>query len=249
MPMSSETEDAEGADGAEMRAEDLIREQVEFYRRRAPEYDEWWQRTGPYDRGPEEAREWAEQVGEIEAALARFDPRGAVLELAGGTGWWTERLAGTAETLTVVDASAETLELNRQRVGRPDVSYLVADLFSWRPPRPSSFDVVFFSFWLSHVPRARFAEFWRLVGDCLRPGGRVFFIDNRWDATWTRPDPHIVGTQPDLQERRLSDGSVHRVVKVFYEPAELEEILAEHGWRATVDGTRWMIFGHAQPHT
>jgi len=31
-----------------------------------------------------------------------------VLELAGGTGWWTEQLIRTADRLTVVDASSET---------------------------------------------------------------------------------------------------------------------------------------------
>src|SRR4051812_30526558 len=103
----------------------LLAEQRAYYRARAPEYDTWWQRTGRYDRGDEMAVEWQRQVSAVEDALARFDARGDVLELAGGTGWWTERLATTAGSLTVVDASAETLELNRERVGRPDVEYVV----------------------------------------------------------------------------------------------------------------------------
>ena len=107
--------------------------------------------------------------------------QGDVLELAGGTGWWTERLAGRADRLTVVDAAPEALALNRERVGRQDVSYAIADLFDWRPER--SYDVVFFSFWLSHVPRRRFSSFWSLVRASLRPCGRVFFIDNRRDDT------------------------------------------------------------------
>jgi SAM-dependent methyltransferase len=228
-----------------MRDPDLVREQVEFYRRRAPRYDEWWQRAGPYDHGPDEAREWAAQVGEVERALASFGPSGDVLELAGGTGWWTQRLAPGAGKLTVVDASAETLELNRFRVGRADVDYRVADLFSWRPDESGSFDVVFFSFWLSHVPRPLFEQFWDLVRLCLRPAGRVFFIDNRWDPTRDRPDPYVVGTETDVQVRTLSDGSTHRVVKIFYEPAELEDRLRPLGWTAEVSATRWLIYGRA----
>lgn len=228
-----------------MSEQDLVREQVDFYRRRAPEYDEWWQRTGPYDQGPEEAREWDVQVGEVERALTSFGPSGNVLELAGGTGWWTQQVASVAERLTVVDASRETLDLNRARVGRSDVDYRLADLFSWRPDEPGAFDVVFFSFWLSHVPRPLFEQFWDLVRLCLRPTGRVFFIDNRWDPTRDRPDPHIVGTETDVQVRKLSDGSTHRVVKVFYEPAELEGLLGPLGWTAQVSGTRWFIYGQA----
>jgi ubiquinone/menaquinone biosynthesis C-methylase UbiE len=37
-----------------------------------------------------------------------------VLELAGGTGIWTEQLARDAVELTVVDASPEMLAMNRQ---------------------------------------------------------------------------------------------------------------------------------------
>ena len=111
-------------------------EQKSFYRARAPEYDEWWQRRGHYDRGEQGLVEWRHQVGIIDDALDAFGVRGKVLELAGGTGWWTQRLAETAKDLTVVDSSPETLALNRDRVGRPDVRYEVADLFDWVPHLP-----------------------------------------------------------------------------------------------------------------
>src|SRR5829696_4600313 len=95
--------------------DDLLQEQREFYRARAPEYDDWWQRRGPYDRGEAETAEWRRQVAVVTDALASFDARGDVLELAGGTGWWTDQLARTADHLTVVDASPEALQINRQR--------------------------------------------------------------------------------------------------------------------------------------
>jgi SAM-dependent methyltransferase len=127
------------------------------------------------------------------------------------------------------DASSETLDLNRQRVGRADVEYVVADLFSWTPTR--AFDVVCFSFWLSHVPRTRFSWFWDLVHSCLAPGGRVFFIDNRDDPqpTTADNDPYVVHYGPDLHLRRLSDGSEYRVVKVMYEPEDLQSLLEQQG--------------------
>jgi SAM-dependent methyltransferase len=223
--------------------DDLLAEQRTFYQRRAPEYDEWWQRRGRYDTGAEGAAAWQAEVDVLNAALAAFGPVGDVIELAGGTGWWTQRLAETATTLTVVDASEETLAINRQRVGRADVRYVVADLFTW--PGRGLFDVVFFSFWLSHVPRARFARFWDLVSCLLKPDGRAFFMDNRHDPASTRRDPYVVDVGRDVQRRRLQDGSEHRVVKVFYEPDELEKALERQGWPATVEGTRWFIYGSA----
>lgn len=226
---------------------DLLAEQRAYYRARAPEYDEWWQRRGRYDRGEHERTEWDRQVAVVDAALADFGATGSVLELAGGTGWWTQRLARTADALTVVDASAETLEHNRARVRRDDVTYVVADLFDWRPER--TYDVVFFSFWISHVPRPRFGEFWSLVRDCLTPAGRVFLIDNRETGTPTSADkdPYVEEYLPDLHRRRLADGSEWRVVKVMYEPDELTARIQDEGWHAHIEGTPWFIFGSAEP--
>ena len=151
--------------------------------------------------------------------------------------------ARSADRLTVVDSSSETLELNRERVRRADVEYVVADLFTWQSQR--TYDVVFFSFWLSHVPRSRFGAFWSTVRTCLTDGGRVFLIDNRDDPTPGRPvkDPYVERYEQDLHLRRLNDGSTYRVVKVMYEPDELATLLRSEGWNAALDGTRWFIFG------
>ena len=60
-------------------------------------------------------------------------------------------------------------EFDRARVSRQDVRYGVADLFTWEPEH--SFDVLSFSFWLSHVPRSAFCRFWELVSSALAPSG------------------------------------------------------------------------------
>jgi SAM-dependent methyltransferase len=223
---------------------DVLADQRLFYRARAPEYDEWWQRRGRYDDGPQDAAEWNRQVQRVVQAVDTFGPVGDVLELAGGTGWWSQHLARTATTLTVLDSSSETLRINRQRVSRPDVTYMVADVFDWRPER--RYDTVFFSFWLSHIPRRLFEKFWGLVGSCLRPDGRAFLIDNRRDPTRTAQDPYVIDEADDVQRRRLNNGSEHRVVKVFYEPDELAEQLRRLGWAAELAGTSRFIYGSAK---
>ncbi len=222
--------------------DELLAEQRDYYRQRAPEYDEWWQRAGRYDHGHHAAADWDAQVAVLDDALRAFGATGDVLELAGGTGWWTERLARTATTLTVVDASPETLERNRARVGgRPSVSYVVADLFAWEPA--DRYDVVFFSFWHSHVPRSRTAAFWGLVRRCLRPDGRVFLIDNRYDPSRSFVEHHIFEDSDGVQHRTLNDGSEHRLVKVFYEPDELTRLLAAEGWSAEIHATTLFLYG------
>jgi SAM-dependent methyltransferase len=228
-----------------MNDERLLAEQRAYYRARAPEYDEWWQRRGRYDRGSDVAERWDRQVAQVAAALETFSATGDVLEMAGGTGWWTARLARTAGQLTVIDGSPEALDLNRARVRRPDVDYLAADLFTWQPQR--TYDVVFFSFWLSHVPRTHFSFFWSLVRTCLAPGGRVFFVDNRKDADpgGEIEDAYVLRSHEDVDLRRVHDGSTYQVVEVFYEPEELQALLGQRGWLARLDATRWFIFGEA----
>ncbi len=224
---------------------ELLLEQQEFYRHRALEYDDWWLGRGRYDRDPESRRRWQSELPEVEAALESFGEAGTVLELAGGTGWWTARLARTAGSLTVVDSSAETLELNRSRVRRDDVRYVTADLFEWAPDR--SYDVVFFSFWLSHVPLSRFEEFWSLVRSCLAPGGRCFLVDNL-RGTISRRDPYVIQESDEVQRRRLEDGSEYRVVKLYWEPEALERRLGGLGWRASVLRTAHLfVYGWASP--
>jgi demethylmenaquinone methyltransferase/2-methoxy-6-polyprenyl-1,4-benzoquinol methylase len=194
--------------------ENVLAEQKRYYAERAPEYDDWWYRRGRYTREPERERRWLHDVAELEARLQDFAPHGDVLELAAGTGIWTRRLVPTAARVVAVDANAETLALNT-----PAAELVVADIFSWRPPQ--QFDVVFFSFWLSHVPEERFAEFWSLVRSALQPDGRVFLIDS---------GPPEVAGEGELQVRQLADGREFTIVKRFWQPDELAKRVAELGF-------------------
>jgi SAM-dependent methyltransferase len=228
-------------------------DQIAYYRARAPEYDESWTREGDYDHGPAFNERWWAEARRLDDALERFAPFGEILELAAGTGIWTERLARGAAALTAVDASPEVLAINRARLeGAPvPVEYVAADLFTWRPSR--RYDVVAFTFWLTHVPPPRFEAFWNLVAAALRPDGRFFFVDS---ATPT-PELPVIGrrlrfegstvegihSRTDLERgisvRHVRSGREFQTVKVYWEPAALAARLADLGWDADVRATDW----------
>ncbi len=235
--------------------DDVLREQITYYRARAGEYDEWFLRQGRYDHGAEENAHWhaeAQQVaGALDTVLGAASGRGRTdtLELAGGTGLWTQRLIGHSDSLTVVDASPEMLAINRERLGSlaDQIDYQAANLFTWRPAR--RYDLVFFSFWLSHVPPERFAAFWSLVRDCLAPGGRVFLVDSLYALTSSAHD-HRLDAEATHMTRRLNDGSEYRIVKVFYTPERLRAELAALGWQADLRATpTYFLYGQATPAT
>ncbi|MCU1484729.1 MAG: class SAM-dependent methyltransferase [Actinomycetia bacterium] len=143
-----------------------------------------------------------------------------VLELAPGTGIWTEQLVGRAAHLTAVDASPEMLAECRRRVGAADVEYVVADLFDWHPDR--TWDAVVFCFWISHVPDDRLDGFLAWVGDVLRPGGHVFFLDGIPEPASTAIDHVLPAEGDEVMVRRLDDGREFRIVKNFWPPDDLE---------------------------
>ena len=196
-----------------------MQEQIAYYRARAGEYDEWFLRTGRYDRGPEGNRQWFAEIAEVAEALAAFAPAGRVLELACGTGWWTAQLARNADSVTAVDSSPEALAINRARVGTPRVEHVQEDLFCWQPA--ARYDVVFFGFWLSHVPPERFESFWSLVAACLGPAGRVFFADDAYRT----PEELVAGPSSSAIRRQIPGGTAYRLVKMPHRPADLEKRL------------------------
>jgi demethylmenaquinone methyltransferase/2-methoxy-6-polyprenyl-1,4-benzoquinol methylase len=196
--------------------DELLRDQVDYYRVRAGEFDQAYA-----------SREDLRSLDELAEGLPIARD---VLELACGTGQWTRLLASRGHRETAVDAAPEMLAVARERTAGWDVEFVEADLFVWSAPR--RFDTVFFAFWLSHVPPARFAAFWELVGTALRPGGLACFVDT--GAGEAAGEEILVGQPAPSVRRVLDDGSVHRIVKVFLDPEELARTLDGFGWSTRV---------------
>ena len=228
---------------ANLKDVDVIGEQIDYYRARAPEFDEWYDRKGYSDLGEKWNAVWLSELSTVRMALlAKLQFGTSVLDLACGTGWWSEKLATRAMSVTGVDSSPEVLDQARARV--PSGMFAEADLFSWEPDR--TYDLVFIGFFVSHVPRELFASFWERVGRALSPSGRVFFVDNLYrelpdldsDTSFWRRE-----IRPDgVATRTVNDGREFKIVKHYYEPEELTSMLADLGWTATVSATEWFFY-------
>ena len=209
----------------------MLADQVDYYRRRAGEYDV----TAYGDVAAARAR--------IARLVADMRPTGRLLEIACGTGLWTEALARLADTVTAIDAAPEAVEIARDRVRSANVTFEVVDVFSWAPD--ARFDVIFFSAWLSHVPTSRVEQFWHSLRGLLAGNGRVLFIDEHVDE---REKEAYVAGRDEIVERRLRDGSTFRVIKNFVDPDRLELRLRRLGWDCAIrrDGGDW-VCGEARP--
>ena len=200
----------------------LIAEQRTFYDLRAPDFRD--------ETAPDRRIMGAPTPELIRALVDEFGPVGDVLELACGTGVFTRELARHARTVTAIDGSPRMLERSRREVDHENVAYVQADIFDWHPDR--RYDAVFFGFWLSHVPPARFDDFWSLVHSCLGPGGRVGFVDED-DRGSDNDDLRVVDDVP-VARRTLRDGRTFDVIKLYWNAEELEARLRSLGWAGSV---------------
>lgn len=212
-----------------------LQEMMMYYRERAREYDEWFYRQGRYDRGAENNARWFVEIDEVVDALENLHPTGNVLELAPGTGIWTERLLKMATSVTAVDASPEMIAINRARVRSERVAYVQADLFTWRPEY--LYDAVFFGFWISHVPLERLDDFLASVAAMLRPGGKIFFVDGRREPDSTAVNHQLPEQDSQVMIRKLNDGRAFEIVKNFSDPAKLTAQCQRAGFEINVRET------------
>ena len=223
----------------------ILDDQIAYYRARAPEYDDWFWRRGRYDRGQQHRDAWSAEIEVIRSALGLLTRDCDVLELACGTGLWTHLISQTSRSVVAVDASPEAISINRHRAESTNVEFVVADLFSWTPLQ--RFDLVFFSFWLSHVPPEHFTSFWNMVRTAVKPHGHVFFADSLLEQSSTAVD-HDPVDSTGIVNRKLNDGREFQIVKVFYRPDELELRLRALGWSGWVRATEtFFLYGALTP--
>jgi ubiquinone/menaquinone biosynthesis C-methylase UbiE len=171
-----------------------------YYRRRAPEYDDWWLGEGAY--AAMERPGWHDERARLVSFLAALPPARTV-DVACGTGFLTQHLPGE---VTGLDQSVEMLEIARARVA--GARLVVGDGLAL-PFGEAQFERVFASHFYGHL---RGADRERFLSEARRVAPRLLVVDSA-----RRPD----GPSEDFPERTLRDGSTHRVYKRWFEPDEL----------------------------
>lgn len=235
----------------------VIEEQKAYYQARAQEYDEWFYRQGRYDHGPEHTRQWETEAEIVRQALTEANLTGQILDIAAGTGIWTQELVKTADHVTALDSSEEMFELNRGRVQSDKVTYTLTDLFYWQPVM--LYDAIFMGFWLSHVPSSLLYDFIGTIAGALKPGGKVFFVDSLAEPTSTARDmidgfvssltereisPGVHENSHSVITRRLNDGREFQIVKMFYLSADLAEQFRSYDIHLTIKQTdNFFLYG------
>jgi demethylmenaquinone methyltransferase/2-methoxy-6-polyprenyl-1,4-benzoquinol methylase len=188
----------------------------DYYAARAREYDQIYLKP-----------ERQANLRHMESWLADVFAKRSVLEIACGTGYWTQFYAPLAARVVAIDSAEETLRIAAVRLHGTNVHLLAGDAYKL-PILDGIFDSAFAGFWWSHIPLARIDAFLSGLQAALQPGAKIVFLDNRFVPGNSTPISERDAEGNTYQLRQLEDGSMHRVLKNFPSKAALLAAVAPY---------------------
>jgi SAM-dependent methyltransferase len=190
---------------------------IDYYARRAPEYERIYRRP-----------ERQQDLRKLEQLVAQAFCDHDVLEIACGTGYWTQFIAKQAKSILATDCSREVMNVARDKCYTPcTVSFVESDAYSLKNVEGTR-SAGFSGFWWSHIAKAKLAIFISALHSKLDDHALVVLIDNRYVEGNSLPISRRDAERNTYQMRRLADGSEHEVLKNFPTKAELTEQLAPY---------------------
>jgi len=192
-----------------------------YYAERAPVYDETAGYTDP------EAERLRTPIKDRYRKM--FQGR-TVLEIACGSGYWTQVIGEAAASVLAVDINESLIEIARDRCRHmSNIDFQIADAYTLEGV-PTGFSAAFSVWWWSHVPKARLQSFLKALHGKLHPGAQVMFRDQLLYGGYRRRQDADGNT---LEERILPDGRSFEIVKNFTSESEIQAVLA--GLAASVE--------------
>jgi len=186
-----------------------------YYNQRAQEYESIYHRDDPIRQQEQNA------ISKVMKEVLRDR---SILEVACGTGFWTQIVSQTARHIVAIDSSTEMLQIAKSKTIQPNkVTFLEADAYALSNV-PGSFEGGLANFWFSHIPKTRINEFLLGFHKKIVKHGAVFMADNTYvpgigGELVTQP-----GSEDTFKVRKLANGSEHVILKNYYTKNQLRDI-------------------------
>jgi ubiquinone/menaquinone biosynthesis C-methylase UbiE len=204
----------------------------DYYQRRAPVYD----RVYAYPERQEDLAYFQRTIPPL------FDDRD-VLEVAAGTGYWTQFIARAAVSIHAIDVSTEPLEVLKARNLPSNVRSSTHDAYDLQTIG-QSYDAAFAGLWFSHVPVERRVEWLRQLNAVLGGGAQVVLLDNTVAQCERLPIVAEDDFGNSYQERHTDDGQTHRVIKNFPTSEVLCELTQQNSHQTFVERDHFWMFAY-----
>lgn len=215
----------------------IIEEMRRYYDARAP----WHDRYMSYKSNEQMEELLRPMIGIIENLVTGK----RVLEIACGTGNWTEVLAQRAASVTAIDSSPASLALARSKLAHhQNVTLMESDAYCLKDIT-DSYQLLFSADWWSHVPKSSLAAFLDSALSRILPGSKAIFTDMTLIDYFRQEACHYDDDNNRISVRRLPDGSEFNVIKNFPSESELKNTLAHYGqvvaYHESSQLGRWLV--------
>jgi len=204
----------------------------QYYSKRASEYEQIYEK-------PERQHE-LEWLRSRVPALFRGK---TVLEVACGTGYWTQYIARAAKKVYACDINEAVLEIAREkRIAPGRAEFFKADAISLEGV-PAGCDAAFAGFWWSHVRKAEIAKFAASLASKVEPGSLVAILDNTFAEGSSTAISRRDAEGNTYQIRHLANGQEFEVLKNFPTPQELADAMRPFAAEAHLETLRyyWLL--------
>lgn len=199
----------------------LIEEMHRYYEARAPWHDQYM--------GYESNKDMEELLSPIIEIVEEMIIGKRVLEIACGTGNWTEVLAKRALSMVAIDISPAALAIAQAKLSSyKNVAIMQGDAYDLGNIS-DSFELLFSADWWSHIPKGILPAFMSSALRKLLPESKAIFIDMSFREDFEQEPCHYDQDNNRISIRRLPDGSEFQVVKNFPSESDLRHILASYG--------------------
>ncbi len=200
---------------------DLMKEMNEYYRENVHYHDECMSYTDNLS--------MEKLLGPIIKRIDKDIKDKDVLEIACGTGNWTQVLSKRARSVMATDINeAYLIQAKRKPYQKDNVSFKIADAYAL-DGIDRKFNLAFASDFWSHIPKSKIECFIETLHTKLLPGSKVIMVDMLRKPELDRMFSHIDDEGNVIQKRILPSGKEFHVVKNFPTERELIECLKSYG--------------------
>lgn len=191
----------------------------EYYNKKAEEYEEVYRRNDP--------QRLKEQEIIKQYIIDHFKGR-EVLELACGTGYWTEYLVTVAKHVVAIDQSEEMLAIARNKLAeKTNITFEKRDAYD-PPKKTPEFTGCMANFLLSHIPRKELDGFLETVHSRLSNDAFVMLVDSNYQEGKGGLLVKQEGKDDTWKRRKLNNGEEYDVLKNYFTKQELENIFQKY---------------------
>ena len=195
-----------------------------YYKKRAKVYDQSMYFRDEPNRNKE--------IVEITKIVKKIFKDKNIIEVACGTGYWTQITSEVAKKIKATDAVREMINIAETKKYSCPVDFEISDA-SKLSYKNKAFDAGLANFWFSHMLKADIPKFLKEFHRVLKSGSIVFLCDNVFHKD-PFETPFVEEEENGFRIRKL-DGKRYKVIKNYYLKDELVKIFSSYAKNSKVN--------------